>query len=54
MTVSEKTILKFGRDKIEVGELTVGEEVVVMGNPGDDGVIRADFIRVFENNETKN
>lgn len=46
--IGEKTIIKAGRDDIKIGDLKVDEKLVVIGNPGDNGVVNADLIRVFE------
>jgi hypothetical protein len=50
IAVSEKTIIKLGRDDVKISDLKNEQQVVVMGNPGDSGVINADLIRVFNNN----
>jgi len=50
VTVSDKTVIKSGRDDIKISDLKNQDQVVVIGNPGDSGVINADFIRVFNNN----
>ncbi len=50
VAVSGKTIIKSGRDDIKIGDLKNDEQIVVMGKPGDNGVINADLIRVFNNN----
>jgi hypothetical protein len=47
VTVTDKTIIKNGRDDIKIGDLKQDDQIVVMGNPGDDGVINANLIRVF-------
>lgn len=48
ITVSDKTIIKRGRDSIKITDLKNDDGIVVMGKPGDNGVINADLIRVFE------
>jgi hypothetical protein len=50
VAVSDKTIIKSGRNDIKIGDLKNDEQVVVMGKPGDNGVINADLIRVFNGN----
>jgi hypothetical protein len=50
ITNQETTIIK-GREKIKDG-LKVGDRVVVIGTPNEEGQIEAKFIRVF-NEETK-
>jgi hypothetical protein len=49
VVVSDKTVIKKFRDDIGVGELKQGDQVVVVGNPDENGVINADIIRVFDN-----
>lgn len=51
---SDKTIINRGRDTIKIGDLKNDEEIVVIGKPGDDGVINADLIRVFDKNISDN
>lgn len=48
VAVSEKTIIKSGRDDIKVTDLKSDEKIVVVGKPDDKGVIGAELIRVFE------
>jgi len=49
VAVTDKTIIKLGRDSIQLGDLKQNDQVVVIGSPGDNGVINADLIRVFNN-----
>lgn len=51
VAITDKTIIKSGQNDIQIGDLKNGELVVVMGNPGDNGVINADLIRVFNTNK---
>lgn len=46
----DKTIIKSGRSDIKVGDLTVDQQIVVMGKPDEKGVINAQLVRVFDNN----
>ena len=39
---------------LKINDLKSGERIVIMGKPGDNGVIEADLIRVFENNSNNN
>lgn len=48
VSVDNKTAIKSGRDDIEIGDLKTEEQIVVIGKPGDNGVINADLIRVFD------
>jgi hypothetical protein len=50
ITVNDKTIIKNGPADIKITDLKNDESVVVIGSPGDSGVINADLIRVFDNN----
>jgi hypothetical protein len=52
--VTDKTIIKDGPNDIKIGDLKTDERIVVLGKPGDNGVVNADFIRVFNNNDTNN
>lgn len=50
VNITDKTIIKQGPDTIKISDLKPDLRVVVMGNPDDQGVIKAVFIRVFNNN----
>jgi hypothetical protein len=50
ISVSDKTLIKSGRDTISINDLKNDEQIVVMGRPGDDGTVNADLIRVFSGN----
>jgi hypothetical protein len=50
VTVSDKTAIRQGRDNLKISDLKVNDQIVVIGNPGDNGVINADLIRVFSGN----
>ena len=42
-----------GDNKLEkISDLKVNDQIVVMGNPGDNGVVNASLIRVFNNPAT--
>lgn len=45
--LSEKTIIKSGRETINKSALQSGDEIAVIGNPNDSGVVVADLIRIF-------
>ena len=49
ITVGDKTLIKRGQDTISINDLKNDEQIVVMGQPGDNGTINADLIRVFDN-----
>jgi hypothetical protein len=54
VAVTDKTIIKFGRDNIGFNDLKNDQQVVIMGNPDNNGIINADLIRVFNNNSNNN
>lgn len=54
ISVSDQTLIKRGQSTISVNDLKNGEQIVVMGKPGDNGTINADLIRVFDNNNSAN
>jgi hypothetical protein len=49
VAVTEKTLIKSRSSDIKIGDLKQDEQIVVMGSPGDNGVLNADLIRVFNN-----
>lgn len=49
VAVTDKTFIKLGRDNAQLSDLKQNDQIVVIGNPGDNGVINADLIRVFNN-----
>ena len=51
VAITDKTIIQLGRDDVKIGDLKNDQQVVVMGNPGENGVINADLIRVFNSNK---
>jgi hypothetical protein len=51
VTVSDKTLIKSGSNDIKITDLKSDENIVVMGQPGDNGTINADLIRVFDTNQ---
>lgn len=54
VAVSDQTVIKSGRNDFKIGDLKVNDQVVVMGQPGDNGVIDATLIRVFPGNQNTN
>lgn len=50
VAVGDKTIIKAGPEDIKIDNLKSGERVVIIGKPDSSGVINADLIRVFFNN----
>lgn len=47
VTITDKTILKNGKDDIKITDLKSGDKIVVLGKPGDGGTINADLIRII-------
>ncbi len=45
--LNESTIINRGKETVEFGSHTVGNKIVVVGKPQDDGVIAAHLVRVF-------
>lgn len=50
VVVTDKTLIKWGRETVQFGDLKSEDRVVVVGRPGDNGTINADLIRVFGSN----
>lgn len=46
--VSDATIINRGEETITLGDLVVGDKIVVVGKPQDDGVVAAHLIRIFQ------
>lgn len=47
VAVTDKTILKRSGADVKLGDIVKDDTVVVIGSPSDNGVVSADFIRVF-------
>lgn len=45
--VTDKTLIKSGRNTLSQSDLKAGDQVVVVGKPGDNGAVNADLIRDF-------
>lgn len=54
VSVSDKTLIKSGSSDLKVSNLVAGQRIIVMGNPASNGVINADLIRVFNDNNNNN
>jgi hypothetical protein len=54
IAVTDKTVIKDNRSDIKIADLKQDEKIVVLGKPGDNGVINADLIRVFNNDQPHN
>ncbi len=49
VTVTDKTFIKYHQDDLKITDLKAGDQIVVIGSPGDNGTVNADLIRVFDN-----
>jgi hypothetical protein len=47
VTVGGRTAIINGRRPIQFSDLQIGDNVTVIGRPGDDGTVAAEIIRVF-------
>lgn len=45
--LSSSTILKFKRQSISINDLKTGDNIVVIGQPNENGQVNAKFIRLF-------
>ena len=50
--ISEETVIKIGSETVEDG-LQIGDRVVIIGSPNEDGQIEAKLIRVFDGEQQK-
>ena len=50
VAVTDKTLIKRGRDTVQSSDLKAGDTVVVMGQPDQNGLIDAILIRIFGTN----
>jgi len=46
--ISEATSINRGKEILALQNLVVGDRIIVVGKPGDDGVIIAGLVRVFD------
>ncbi len=53
VAVTDQTLIKSKRENLKLEDLKQDDQIVVVGNPGDNGVVNASLIRVFNNNENK-
>lgn len=47
IAVSDGTVITRGGKQMMFQDVLVGDSIVVLGKPGDNGMVNADFIRVF-------
>jgi hypothetical protein len=47
VAVNDKTIIKRNADNLTISDIKVGDHIVVMGAPDNQGVVSADLIRLF-------
>lgn len=45
--VSDKTLIKDGQAALKITDLKNDERIVIIGKPGESGMVNADLIRVF-------
>lgn len=50
ISVNDKTTIKSGRDDIKIEDLKTENEIVVIGEPGNEGIVNAYLIRIFNKN----
>lgn len=48
VAVTDATIYNKGSDRVNFEDLSVGDMVVALGKPSDDGTVVAALIRVFD------
>ncbi|MCX6765824.1 MAG: DUF5666 domain-containing protein [Candidatus Moranbacteria bacterium] len=51
VAVTDKTVIKSGRDDLKLSDLKIDDKIAVIGQPGNDGVMNASLIRVFPINQ---
>ncbi|MFA6322505.1 MAG: hypothetical protein WCX71_03420 [Candidatus Buchananbacteria bacterium] len=51
INLSQETTIRNGRDSITANKLKIGDKLVIIGEPKDDGTIDCKFIRVFNEND---
>jgi hypothetical protein len=49
VTVSEKTLIKSQTDNLQLSDLKVDDQIVIIGNPDENGTVNASLIRIFPN-----
>jgi hypothetical protein len=52
VAVSDKTLINRNGETIQLSDIVKDDNVVVIGKPGDNGTVNADFIRVFKQGNT--
>jgi hypothetical protein len=48
ISVDGDLLVKNGRNDIQLSDLTKGTKIIVIGKPGDNGMVEAEFIRVIQ------
>jgi hypothetical protein len=54
VNVTDQTIIRSNRNNLKISDLKANDQVVIMGQPGDNGVVNATLIRVFSSNQNNN
>jgi hypothetical protein len=47
VVINDKTVIKSGISDLKISDLKNNDNIVVIGKPADNGVVSADFVRVF-------
>lgn len=50
VTVTDQTLIKRFKEDVKVSGLKVDEKIIILGKPDENGTIKAEFIRVFDQN----
>ena len=48
VSVTDRTLIKYRGEDLKLTDLASGDTVAIIGKPGDNGVVNADIIRIFE------
>jgi hypothetical protein len=50
ISLDSKTLIRNGGNNLSIADLQAGDKVAVIGSPGDNGTVHADFIRILGKN----
>lgn len=53
IVIAEDTAIKIGRKTVKKDELKIGDKIVIIGSPDEQGQIEAKFIRIFDGEDVK-
>lgn len=51
--ISDATVINKGSETLKLENLVAGDRIIVVGKPGDDGVVAAQLVRVFDQNTAR-